>query len=87
MKVLSVPKEFNLKRHYTSLQESKLKIYQGKIALLEDYTKKCKLQMGIFTRVAKTNISSLTAVYNIALELAKFEKPFSDEILVKKVCG
>ena len=43
--------------------------------------------MGIFTRVAKTNISSLTAVYNIALELAKFEKPFSDEILVKKVCG
>jgi hypothetical protein len=86
MKVLSVLKEFNLKRHYTSLQGSKLKIYQGpgKIALLEGYTKKCKLQMVIFTRVGKTNLSSLTAAYNIALELAKWKKPFSDEIIVKK---
>jgi hypothetical protein len=41
MKVLSVPQEFKLKRHYTSLQEEKLKKYQGRArtALLADYKK------------------------------------------------
>jgi hypothetical protein len=44
MPVLSVPNQFNLKRHYTFLHEDKLKKYQGpaRIALLEDYKKKCK---------------------------------------------
>ena len=88
VQVLSVRKEFNLKRHYTSLHEDKLKKYQGRarIALLEDYKKKkCKQQTGIFTRVAKTNISSLTASYKLALEPARYKKPFSDELLVKKM--
>jgi hypothetical protein len=40
--------------------------------------------MGIFTRVAKTNISSSTASYKVALELAKYKKLFSDRLLVKK---
>ena len=30
MQVLSVPKEYNLKRHYTSLHEDKLKKYQDR---------------------------------------------------------
>jgi hypothetical protein len=51
---------------------------------LEDYKKKCKQQMGIFTRVAKTNISSLTASYKVALELARCKELFSDRLLVKK---
>jgi hypothetical protein len=61
---LSVPKELNLKMHYTSLHDDKLKKYQSpaRIALLEDCKKICKQQTGIFTRVAKTNISSLTAL-------------------------
>jgi hypothetical protein len=42
VQVLSVRKEFNLKRHYIFLHENKLKKYQGRarIALLEDYKKK-----------------------------------------------
>jgi hypothetical protein len=51
---------------------------------LEDYKKKCKQQIGIFSRVAKTNISSLTASYKVALELARCKKPFSGGLLVKK---
>jgi hypothetical protein len=41
MQVLSVPKGFNLKRHYIFLHEGKLKKYQdpARIALLEDYKK------------------------------------------------
>ena len=40
--------------------------------------------MGIFTRLAKTNISSLTAAYKVALERARCKKLFSDGLLVKK---
>jgi hypothetical protein len=88
MQVLSVPKEFNLKRHYTSLHDDKLKKYQdrARIALFEDYKKKCKQHTDVFTRVAKTNISSLTASYNVVLELARCKKAFSDGFLVKKMC-
>jgi hypothetical protein len=41
MQVLSVPKEFNLKRHYTFLHKHKLKKNQGpaRTALLKDYKK------------------------------------------------
>jgi hypothetical protein len=65
-----VSKEF-LKRWYT---------YQGpaRIALLEEYKKICKQQMGMFTRLAKINMSSLTASYEVALELAMSKKPVSD---------
>jgi hypothetical protein len=48
--------------------------------------KKCKQQPGIFTRVAKTNISSLTASYEVALEFAMCKKPCSDGLTVKKMC-
>jgi hypothetical protein len=34
--------------------------------------------------VAKTNISSLTLSYKVALELSRCKKPFSDGLLVKK---
>jgi hypothetical protein len=43
MQALSVPKQFNFKRHYTPIHEDKLKKYQGpaRITLLEDHKKKC----------------------------------------------
>ena len=48
MQVLSVPKEFNLNRYYTSLHADKLKKYQDRTrtALLEDYEENCKRQRG-----------------------------------------
>ena len=88
MQVLSVPKEFNLKRHYAYLHEDKVKKYKGsaRIALLEDCKNKCKQQTGIFSRVAKTITSSLTASYKVALQIARCKKSFSDRLLVKKMC-
>jgi adenine/guanine phosphoribosyltransferase-like PRPP-binding protein len=88
MHVLSVPKEYNVKRHRTSLHEEKLKKYEGasRTALLEDYKKKLKQQTGLFTKVLKTQTSGLTVSYAVALELAKTKKPFSDGMLVKKMC-
>jgi hypothetical protein len=76
--VLSVPKEYNVKRHYTSLHKEKLKKYEGasRTALLEDYTKRLKQQSGLFTKVLKTQTSGLTASYAIALELAKTKQEF-----------
>jgi hypothetical protein len=86
MHVLSVRKEYNVKRHYTSLHEEKLKKYEGasRTALLGDYKKKLKQQTGMFTKVLKTRTSGLTASCAVALELAKSKKPFCDGMLVKK---
>jgi hypothetical protein len=83
---LSVPKEYNVKRYYTSLHEEKLKKYEGasRTTLLEDYKKKLKQQNGVFTKVLKTQTSGLTASYAVALELAKPKKPFSYGMLVKQ---
>jgi hypothetical protein len=43
--------------------------------------------MGLFTRVAKTNISSLTASYKAALELVRCKKPFNNRLIAKKMCS
>jgi hypothetical protein len=78
MYVLSVPKEYNVKRHYTSLHDEKLKKYEGasRTALLGDYKKKLKQQTGLFTKVLKTQTSGLTASFAVALGLAKTKKTF-----------
>jgi hypothetical protein len=89
MQVLSVPREFNLKRHYTYSHEDNVKKYESyaRIALLEDCKNKCKQQTGIFSRMAKIITSSLTASYKVALQLARCKKHFSDRLLVKKMCA
>jgi hypothetical protein len=55
MQVLSVPKEFNLKRHYSTLHEEKFNKYDGEssVALVNDFNKKLKQQTGMFIKVAK----------------------------------
>jgi hypothetical protein len=87
MQVLSVPKEFNLKQHYSSLHGEKFNKYDGesKVALVTDFKKKLKQQTGMFTKVAKVQTCSLAVSYTVALELAKSKKPFSDGSLVKKM--
>jgi hypothetical protein len=84
--VLSVPKEFSLKRHYSSLHGEKFNKYDGesRVALLNVFKKKLEQQTGMFTKVVKVQTCSLAASYTVVLELAKSKKPFSDGSLVKK---
>jgi hypothetical protein len=85
MQVLSVPREFDLKWHYSSLHGEKFNKYDGesRVALVNDIKKKLKQQTRMFTKVAKVQTCSLAASYTVALELAKSKKPFSDGSLVK----
>jgi hypothetical protein len=86
MHILSVPKEFNLKRHYSSLHGEKFNKYnrESRVAFVNYFKKNLKQQTGMFTKVAKDQTCSLAASYTVALELAKSKKPFSDGSLVKK---
>jgi hypothetical protein len=86
MQVLSVPKQFNFKRHYSSMHREKFNKYDGesRVALVNDFKKKLKQQTEMFTKVAKVQTCSLAASYTVALEVAKSKKPFSDKSLVKK---
>jgi nitrogenase subunit NifH len=86
MQVLSDPREFDLKRHYSSLNGVIFNKYdvESRVALVSDFKKKVKQQTGMFTKVAKVQTCSLAASYTVALELAKSNKQFSDGSLVKK---
>jgi hypothetical protein len=55
MQVLSVPKEFNLKHHFSSLHGEKFNKYDGesRIVLVNDFKKKFKQQTGMFTEVVR----------------------------------
>lgn len=46
MQVLSIPKEYNMKRHYTTLHEKTFQQYTGESrkAIITDYKKKLKQQ-------------------------------------------
>jgi hypothetical protein len=83
---ISSKKEFNLKRHYSSLHGEKFNKYDGesRVVLVNDFKKKLKQQTRMFTKVAKVHTCSLAASCTVALELAKSKKPFSDGSLVKK---
>jgi hypothetical protein len=79
-------KEFNLKRHYSSLHGEKFNKFDGEsgVALVNDSKKKLKQQTRMFTKVVKVQTCSLAASYTVAVELAKSKKPFSDGSLVRK---
>jgi 3-hydroxy-3-methylglutaryl CoA synthase len=82
MQSLSVPKEFNLKRHYSSLHGEKFNKYDGKsrVTLMNDFKKKVKQQTGMFTKVGKVQTCSLAASYTVVLEMAKSKKPLMMEV-------
>lgn len=86
MQVVSVPKEYNMKRHYSTLHEEKYQSYTGESRniLISEFKKKLKQQTGIFTKISHGQSSALYASYVVSLELAKAKKPFTDGNLVKK---
>lgn len=86
LQVLSVPKEYNMKRHYSTLHEEKYNTYGGESRniLISQLKKKVKQQTGIFTKISHDQSAALYASFVVSLELAKAKKPFSDGNLVKK---
>lgn len=85
MQILSVPKEYNVKRHYTTLHEKKFQQYTGESrnGIITDYKKKLKLQTNFFKKSDTDNKCSIAASYEVALEIVKAKKPFSDGVLIK----
>lgn len=85
MQVISVPKEYNVKRHYTTLHQKKFQQYTGesRTSIITEYKKKLKQQTHFFKNADTGNKCSIAASYEIALEIAKAKKPFSDGVLIK----
>ncbi|CAG9836533.1 unnamed protein product [Diabrotica balteata] len=88
MNVVAVPKEYNVRIHYTTVHENKYATYTNKSrrALVADLKKKLKEQTGMFSKILHSQTHSLHASYAVSLELAKAKKPFTDGNLIKKKC-
>lgn len=73
MNVVSVPKEYNVRRHYTTVHENKYATYtnESRRALVADLKKKLKQQTGMFSKILHSQTHSLHASYAVSLELAK----------------
>ena len=76
MQIVSVPKEYNVKRHYSTMHENKYATYkeEARHALVADFKKKLKQQAGMFSEVLQNQLSSLYTSYAVSLELAKAKK-------------
>lgn len=85
MQVVSIPKEYNMKRHYTTLHEKTFQQYTGESrkAIITEYKKKLKQQTNFFKKSDTDNKCSIAASYEVALEIVKAKKPFSDGVLIK----
>ena len=83
LQIVSVSKEYNLKRHYETRHKSQYEQYEGyaRIAVVKDLNGKYyKLK----TNFRKTNLSDKKASYEVSLILAKIGKSFRDRETVKK---
>jgi hypothetical protein len=86
LQVVSVSKEFNVKRHYETLHKNKYDKYSGeaRTALCSDLKAKLQKQKQSLLRPTTVQTSSLVASYSVSLELAKSKKPFSDGEIIKR---
>ena len=87
LQVISVPKEFNVQRHYKTLHEKKYSQYHETFreAIPKELKRNYFKQTGILKSFAKCDsVAHLTASYNVALTLAKKGKAFRDGEIVKE---
>lgn len=86
MHVVSVPKEYNVRRHYSTMHENKYATYtdESRREVVADLKKQLKQQTGMFSKILHSQTHSLYASYAVSLELAKAKKPFTDGSLIKK---
>ena len=83
LQIVSVSKEYNLKRHYETRHKSQYEQYDGyaRIAVVKDLNGK---YYKLMTNFRKTNLSDKKASYEVSLMLAKIGKSFRDRGTVKK---
>ena len=86
LQIVSVPKEYNLKRHYETRHKSQYEQYDGnaRIAVVKDLKGKYYKQISCLTNFTKTNLSDKKACYEVSLILAKNGKAFRNGETVKK---
>ena len=83
LQIVSVPKEYNLKRHYETRHKSQYEQYDGyaRIAVVKDLKGK---YYKLMTNFRKTDLSDKKASCEVSLILAKNGKGFRDRETVKK---
>lgn len=84
--VISVTKEYNVKRHYNTKHASTFNAYDGELRKLKLNTLKTSLkaQQDLFKKTFQSGPDIVKASYSIANILARKMKPFSDGELVKE---
>lgn len=87
IQVVAVSKEYNMRRHYSTMHENKYATYtdESRRILVADLKKKLKQQIGMFSKILHSQTHSLYASYAVSLELARAKKPFTDGNLIKNV--
>jgi hypothetical protein len=85
-KVVSAPKEYNLRRHYETLHKDKFGVLEGRLRENKLKNLKCDLQrqQNIFTVGTKTNEAAVQASFIISQIIAKKSKPFTDGEYMKE---
>ena len=80
LQIVSMPKEYNLKRHCETRHKSQYEQYEGdaRVAVLQKLKNKYNKQIGCMTNFTKTNLSDEKASYEVSLVLAKNGKAFRD---------
>jgi hypothetical protein len=85
-KGVSLPKEYDLRRHYETLHKDTLGVFEGK--LREDKLKNLKSnlqrQQNIFTVATKSNEAAVHASFATSQIIANKSKPFTDGEYVKE---
>ena len=86
LQLVSVPKEYNVKRHYETHHKNQYEKYEGaaREAVVKDLKSKYDKQMSCMTNFTKTTFSDQKASYEVALILAKNGKAFRDGEIVKE---
>uniref|UniRef100_A0A8C8VQ74 Uncharacterized protein n=1 Tax=Pelusios castaneus TaxID=367368 RepID=A0A8C8VQ74_9SAUR len=85
MQQISVPKQYNIERHYVTNHGAKYDIYTGKVRedKLAELVNVLKQQQLIFTHSPEASAAALKASYVIAKEIASASKPFSEGEFLK----
>jgi hypothetical protein len=85
-KGVSVPKEYNLRRHYETLHKDTFGVLEGKLREdnLKNLKSDMKRQQNIFTVATKSNEAAVHASFAISQITAKKSKPFTDGEYVKE---
>ena len=86
LQVVSVPKEYNLKRHYETRHKNQFEKYEraARKAVVKDLKSKYDRQRSCMNNFTKTTSSDQKASYEVSLILAKNGKAFRDGEIIKE---